>query len=56
MHPFAARDVDSRASVLLHSDVDFRWFWNHRFVWSARIKPVNTSLDTNPVTACGQVI
>ena len=62
-HPFAARVVDSRplSSYIRHviitaePDVGFRCFWNHRFVWSTGIEPVNTSLETNPVTNCGQM-
>ena len=30
-------------------------FWKHRFVCSRGLEPVYTSLDTNPVTGCGQV-
>ena len=41
--------------ITVYPDVGFKCFWNHRFVWSTGIKPVNTSLDTNPVTGFGKV-
>ena len=37
------------------TDVGFRCFWNRRFVWSTGIEPVSISLNTNPVTGCGQL-
>ena len=63
-HPFAARVVDSRPSALLHPSGGQNCLTRCRFqmfmkpqvcAWSTGIEPVNTSLDTNPVTGCGQV-
>ena len=59
-HPFAAIDVDV---VLLqlsgaHNCLTrclLQMFLKPWFVWSTGIEPVNTSLDTNPVTGWGQV-